>query len=562
MRKEYVFADINDIAVEKENLSFQYDDKNWKITEYETGKYQGRMLTASETVFPEDVTLKLGLSGIYRIYIGLPRLRSENYLYVKTSDDLCFTGMRPTRHRPNTWGDEEFFEEVYWKTADLTDKNLIIGRPDSFFDSITAIAWIRCVPADEAELSQTVNNKCLHCHFDEDVLAEDRFNNDDDYLIKLQTLKNTNTDILSVEFAFSFDSLKNSNTAHLTRADKRYDDGICKFLPNKEKHYRDYVRFAHENGIEIYAANRMEIGNFILPYSRNAWNMNFVEQNPQFYLTNRNGVKTGICSYAFEEVGDYVINSFLLMLQYGFDGVSLILHRGMYIGFDAPVLERFNELYGDLNPCLLPLSDPRVHGVLCEFMNSFMYKLRKALDENSQKHIKINVITDYGTETAKHIGLDVEYWAKHGLVDSISQGDMEMYEDLENCMDDKNPDFIDLQKYNEELTKRAVIRRNYATNVSKVCEHIPEFLKLKELYGVEVYHVLPWVHTILPEAYEGVIKQMKKAGAEKFLCWNTNHLVWDLPEWYEVSHIGNERNRNIEQRTFHRVLSIDGCDTS
>ena len=57
-----------------------------------------------------------------------------------------------------------------------------------------------------------------------------------------------------------------------------------------------------------------------------------------------------------------------------------------------------------------------------------------------------------------------------------------------------------------------------------------------------------------------VVERMKLSGAENFLSWNTNHIVWNLPEWYAVSRIGNTVNEKIEYIKFHRVLEIDGCD--
>ena len=181
-----------------------------------------------------------------------------------------------------------------------------------------------------------------------------------------------------------------------------------------------------------------------------------------------------------------MISQFVNILKYGFDGITLIYHRGHFIGFDKPVIDRFAELYPGVNPRLLPFKDERLHGVWCEFMNEFMRKLREAVGAE----VKINVITDYSLETSKHLGLDVKYWAENGLIDSASQADMETFEDLEGCMDDKNPELIDLEKYKYQLSQKTVVKRKFGKNVEKVCQHIPEYKKLKTLYGIEVYHVL------------------------------------------------------------------------
>lgn len=562
MKTEYIFTNLDEIALCNENISNVFEENKWKAIDYEAGEHRGKMLVAPDSIYPKSITMQLGLSGIYRIYICMPKLRSENYLYVKLNNDICFTGFRPTRFSPVAWGSEEYFEEVYWKTADLTDTNIIIGKPYSSFKSVTAIAWIKCIPVDSSELIDNVSNKCLQCHFDKDELGEDTFECDEDYLIKFQSLKNTNTKFLSFEFSFDYDKIPYSNRTILLERYKKWEKENYDFISLKEKCYKAFVDFSHKMNIEIFAANRMQISDFILPYDLDGWNIKFVKENKKFHLVNRNGRKTKICSYAFSEVQDYVIERFVEMLRYGFDGITLILHRGVCIGFEEPVLKRFKELYGDLNPLLLPMNDNRLNGVWCEFMNKFMYKLRKSLNENSDRYIKINVITDYSLQTAKNIGFDLEYWSQNKLVDIVSQGDMEMYEDLTDCMDLSNPHYIDIKRYNNELRRRPIIKRNYATNIEKVCKHIPEFISLKEKYGTEVYNVIPWVHTIKSEEYDAVIEKMKRSGATNFLCFNTNHLVWDLPEWYNVSHINNNKKTNLSLRRFYRVLSIDGCDMS
>jgi len=551
METEFVFSNLGSLVNEKNNISKDFEDNKWRIMEYSTGKYKGEMLITTEAGLPEDISVDLNLEGIYQIYICVPRLRVTNYLNVKLSDDLCYTGLIASDRAPKNWMTEEYVEEIYWKTADLTGQKIVFSKADSIITSATGVAWVRCVPVDK--MPPAITNKCVQMHNDEDVAAQDMQKSDDDYLMKLYPLKNTNTEFLSFEFSFDYDGVADPGKAHLIGYDKRWDEGNYRYREKADTIYKKAVDFAHKNGFGIYAANRMSVANFVVPYTRFGWNSNFVENNPDFYIKTRIGETVRVCSYAYEEVQDYVINNFVNILKYGFDGITLIFHRGIEIAFEQPVIDRFRELYPGVDPCTLPFADERLHGVWCEFMNKFMTKLRTAVGKN----IKINTITSYGLETSKHIGLDVEYWAKNGLIDSASQADMEIFENLEGCMNDENPEFIDLEKYKKELTQRHVVTRKFGCNVEKICENIPEYRKLKELYGIETYHVLPWVGRKLPEEYPAVIEQMQKAGAEKFLSWNSNHLMRDLPEWHTVSWIGNEAE-DVTLRAFHRVLSLDG----
>ena len=561
--KEHIFTDIARICKEKERISDEYSENKWKIAEYRAGEYSGNMLICPETVFPPKLTLQINVKGVYRIYLCFPRLRSENYFYIKTSDEMCYTGVRAKKNIKYEWQSEENFEEVYWKTADLTGRDIIISKPDSMFDCIAGLAWIRLEEADSSEIFEQNNVKCVQMHFDEDMLAEDSLETEEDYFLKLYQLRNTNTDFLSFEISFDYDKIPDPKTPRLHRREERWDRGMFSFTgKTKERFYSNAVKFAHENGFEIYATNRSEVGNFSMPYTMYGWNFNFVKNHPELYIKNRDGSTIKACSYAYKEVWDYLIAIYLDVLKYGFDGLSLIFHRGIHIGFEQPVIDRFKEKYPDINPCLLPYSDKRLHDILCSFVNEFMEQLRASVDKNFDRHIKINVIMDYSLETSKNFGLDAAYWAKCGYIDSVSQADMEMYEDLEGCMSNENTEFIDLEKYSHIIKERAIIKRNFATNVVKVIKHIPEYVNLKEKYGVEVYNILPWVHTFEPYEYDDVVEKMRKAGAKKFFSWNTNHLVWDLPEWYVVSRIGNERNTDIIHRKIYRVLSLDGDDVS
>jgi len=558
-KKEYIFSDLFAYVEEKDNISEKFEENKWRKMEYKTAKCAGNMLITAQDVYPEKITLDLKLTGVYQIYICVPKMRSENYTYIKLTDDICYTGLRPSKYRPHHWCECEYLEEVFWKTADLSGQKLIIEKPEAWFLSVSGVAWIRCVPA---ELEEKIEKRCVLAHMDEDQFGEDVFQTKDDYLIRLNRAKDTNVEVCSVEVSFDYDRVSDNNELPMLHHDERWKNGDYHFETVKETIYPHYINFAHENQMKIYATNRMEVGNFTTPYSHPSWNKNFVMKHPQFYCRNRDNSIVNVCSYAYPEVQDYVIENLLQILAFGFDGLSLIFHRGMHIGFDKPVIDRFSELYPDINPYLLPLRDDRLAGVMCEFMSQFMEKLRKATNEKFDRHIDINVFTYYGVEMGKPFGIDVEDWAKKGLVDSVCQTDMEVFENLEGCMYDDNPDLIDLEKYQIQLGQRPIIDRECSEGIKKLFRYAEEFAEIQRKYGVTVYGCLPWEHTILPEEYEGYAKQLKSIGIEKIFCWNMNQRVWNLPEWYAISHIGSKWEDGIVLRKFHRVLSLDGSDMS
>ena len=567
MREEKLFTDLPQIVEDQEGITDKCENNKWRKISYRTGLYQGQMLVAAESILPDKVTFQINLQGWYHIYLCFINMRSSNYTYVKLSDDLCYTGIEAAhKGNPYVWCTTEYVEEVYWKSADLTNQKIIMDKPDSCDPAVSGLVWIRCVPLTEAEIEnycvKKENNRCMQVHFDEDSYAKDKFETEDDYLIKLYALKDSNAEFCSMEISFDYDRKENDHSIPLLDFEKRWMEGDYAFDKKQEAVLKRFIEFAHQNNIGFYASNRMEVGNFHVPYNRPNWNKNFVDENPQYYCRNRDNSVANVCSYAYEEVQEYVISNLCKMLQLGFDGVSLFYHRGMHIGFEEPVIHKFKELYPNIDPHVLPVTDSRLHDVWCQFMNDFHVKLRLRIDETMQRHIKINVITDYSLQSSKNFGLDVEYWVKNGLVDCVSQADMETYEDLSGCMSDENPQEIDMGKYHEQIVNRPIINRRWGTDVDKVCRHIPEYQKLSELYGVEVYHVLPWVRSVSYMEYDDIVEKMKKAGAKKFLSWNTNHQMWELPAWYIVSHIGNERDNSITLSKYHRVLELAGSDIS
>lgn len=560
--KEYMFSDLSLLAEPADNIAAKWENGSWKAVEYTTGKCSGCMLVAPEGTSPGAVELKIGLSGRYRIYVCIPRFRQDNYIYLKLSGDRTKSGIKAMdKNRPNhwLWADEEYLEEIYWKTADLTGQSIIIEKPDTIINTVSGIAWIRCVP--EMTTEKSVENKFVQYHMDEDCFAEDSFGCDDDYLIRLAMMKNTNADFVSYEVSFDYDMIKNPNSGHLWKMDERWDKGQYEAKEKLDMIYKRAVGFAHENGIKLYAANRMQQSGFYMPYTRYSWNKGFSCENSGYYLKTRNGTTVNILSYAFDEVQEYMIKNLTDVLKYGFDGLTLCYNRGVTIGFEQPVIDRFKTLYPDVDPFVLPMTDERLNGVMCGFMNDFMEKLRKAVDETTGRHIKINVVTDYSPKSSKHYGLDVEYWAKNGLVDSISQADIETFEVLDGCMDDNNPDIIDLEKYTKMLEERPVIRRVYGFDSEKILRCIPDYLRLGERYGVEIYNTMPNIRNCSStEEFYSMIETMKAHGVKKFLSWNASHLSFLLPEWYITSRSGNEIEEYMCERKYHRVLSLDGID--
>ena len=559
-----LFCDLAKIAVNRELISEKCEKGKWLSVDYETKLGAGKLLAASEEDYPAPVVLDLNLTGWYKLYIGLFNMRGDNVIYTKLSDDKEYGILRHTGLGcPKHWCKTEYMEEVYWRCADLTGQRLILAKPKLYIPTVSGLAWIRCEEMSEEEVARykaclEKPNKCVQMHYDVDAFFEDQSQEKTKHFAEISMLKNTSTDFVSVEYCLLYDNETDEPYFPMRRSELSLRTGKFK---DTDAILREYVKWGKENGIPLYATERMSMANFAAPYFFSNLRKRFVANHPQYYCRTRDGRTVNACSYAYEAVWDYVIANMLRMVEMGFDGISMIMHRGVHIAFEQPVLDRFAELYPEIDPRQLPITDRRLNGVWCEFITGFLRRLRAKLDAAFDKHIPVNAITAYSIEMARRVGLDLVTWAKEGLVDSISQGDMEIYEDLTDCMSDSDSSLIDLEKYSNRLKDCPVIRRS-SGHIEKTCEYIQEFLALEEAYGVKVYNILPWVECIPVGDYKVWVEKMQQLGAKRFLSYNTNHIACVLPEFHVVSSLGNDPGVEATLQKYYRVLSFGGSDIS
>lgn len=562
MKKEVIFSSLEDAVINKDDLSPLPSEDKWQTMQYTAGDVSGRMVIAGELCHPRDLTVKLGLRGWHKIFVCTVNMKSVNYFCMRLSSDEGFSGMRePSYGKKFMWTPCEYAQEFFWKCANLSDEELIISKPDSHFRNTCTVLWVRCVPmtADETlEYKKRRGAGNVMVHFDEDTNAEDSLDSDEGLLTRFVDLKRTDVNECALEISFDYDTPDHKDIPTLLANDMGWHAGDVAFQKKKAHAYKLRCDFLHENGILAYAANRMSVTEFTPPYTNGQWTYKkFVNEHPKYYCTLRDKSKIAVCSYAYPEVRDYVINTLLSFMKYGFDGLTLIFHRGLHIGFDEPVIDMFSKKYPGLDPFTLPVTDTRLNGIWCDFMTAFMTELRRKLYAKCGSDKRINVVVDYSPETSVHFGLDTEKWARLGLVDGVCQGIMEMYEDLDGVLNDKGR--IDLVKYKEKLKREPVLRRYHATDIEKIYEGAKKHLEICDRCGIDFYATLPWPHKVAPEAHAEYIEGLREIGVTKFLSWNTNHLLYDRPEAAAALSHSNATCEMTEVRQ-HRMTSLSGSN--
>ncbi len=268
MEKNSVFCDLQSL-MKPDALS----SSGWQAAEYETKEHKGNMLLARKGSHAGAVTLSLGLNGWHRINLCLLHIESKTVTYFKLDSDRCHYPIY-SRSSEKGWGSYEYVEEVFWKCADLTGQNLTVEHHNEFS---SALVWIRCEAMSEQEVAEYKNefcnkeNKRLHACIDPGIYDDHVFNSISDYGLMINAL--ADSDVL-----FASQDVSLQHTGYETEQEEKRQEEI----------YREMIGCAHDLGIALYAANRMNLANFCIPYNH-IKPIRFVGEHPEFNQVNRRG---------------------------------------------------------------------------------------------------------------------------------------------------------------------------------------------------------------------------------------------------------------------------------
>ena len=581
-KKEILFTDLEAAANEKDRVSRVRSVSTWEAIDYETEAYSGVMLVAPQDSHPEEITIDLGLHGWYKLYIGLINFGSM-YTYLKLDGDLAFSGIT-TRGDGNdgiVWATYETCNEVFWKNAELSGDKLHIMHPKTYAKELSAVLWIRCVEMTPEEI-ETHKKQLpekgphkLHAHIDTDFMNHDNLNAPQDALTILQHLDGTDVTMCTQECAMDYsgycDEAASEDYMGLRTADRARNQAFIDFFKFRKEAYRCMIDYCHKIGIRLHSAMRMQICSFLFPTTYPTFRMKFAEEHPEFSIKTREGRTVAVMSYAYPEVREYVIGILVDMYRNGFDGITLQWIRGNSFGFEQPVLDRIAEKYNGLDGRRLPMADERLHSVWCEFMNIFMRDLRAALDAEAaatgRAKCNIHSIGMFTPEQCKHMGLDVETWAKEGWVDGVTAAMYWVYEELDDCMAEEDPSLIDLEKYCEKIRKTFVLRRLHWMDVDLMCQGIRGYEAIAAKYDIETYYSLGWERQS-PEVYAKEAAAFYECGARGIHTWDTNGRVKYPPEWHVTSRLGHPEKCATAAEDYealsktYRVLRLNNNDIS
>ncbi len=549
MKKEIFITNIPAAAVEQDALANGLTKDKWRVMPYETSEIKGTLVCANTDCTPRALHITLNATGRYHVYLGTINLGGETTTGVRLSDEDGKTQFRAMGWC--CWSSVEWFEENYFATTDLTGQSLVISKPQKAGVQ-SALAWIRLVPAENEAVQE---NKCMAYHFDNDYYGEDEYQTPADYLGRMKTLAGGGMELMLHE-KFPVDDPARIDWAKASAREQPYRFSV----ENKSALDCELIACAHSMNSKIYASYRIQAGGFIFPLESlmETYNDKYFYDKKEWLCKTRDGRSFGVCSYAYPEVRKRIIE--MLINGVGeYDGLSLFFHRGTFVAFEQPIVDMVYERYG-VDARRLPVSDPRLNSVFCHFVTLFMRELRAELDKLSGERKEINVFVYHTATASKHYGFDVETWVNEGLIDSVSQGLMTFFEDLDGCMADDG--LIDLEKYKQANGERFMILRDISANEKLVLQGVEEFTRICG-DKVTFYATLAWENAE-PDFVTDLVDKIKAAGVTKFVSWNTNHKAKflhriNVEKFYATGSLELYEQRKVR---YLRTMSLDGNDFS
>ncbi len=489
---------------------------HWQVVPYETAEFSGRMLIAGPETEAPPVTVPLGVSGWHRIFLGLWSNWTEDLARVRLTGDSAFVKVNREAEQ-GSFADNYSLDERYWKSADLTGQDLVVGQQSAGLSQPAYVAYIRLEPLDDEEVASLVadredsSNRRLICMNDgfsdfgrfrptsrEEIWEYLEPFRDTDFQ-KMLWCPGAGGDVLTYPSAIG--SLTGSKTRDFPRVvDRNIAESMQILAGAGIDTVETVVEYGHSVGLEVHISQRMEAFQCCPPFE-DYFTGEFYLSHPQWRCVDIDGREIARMSYAFPEVRELLLRVFReLATRYDIDGVNPIFNRGApFLLYEAPLVEGFQSETG-LDARELAEDDERYLHYRARVMTGFMAELRQAMQEIGEARgrpleISAHVLND--AESNLFYGLDVQTWVEQGLIDNLIPYPW-------------RDDEIDVG-YFAQLTRNSAV------------QYYPE--------------IMP--RTMPPEEFRTRALENYSAGADGLCFWDTNGRHQRLKEWSMIRRLGH-----------------------
>lgn len=393
----------------------------WQKVPYETTTFSGNMLLANPGQQAPEIRVPLPVTGRYSVGIGLPENYADKLLLKLERHN--YTGR--LMHGDVALMDKNWIQEVWWQDLDLEEGDALLIKQDAAMRKRSGIAYIRLYPAPPPTAAEVPffttadgslgNNGAID--LDEMMTEELQFEPTHISAICHGTdicgLAEYKTKLPGHRYPFEYHRQEailgdEYYPWGLEQAQKYEDAGRCPL--------RDSVAAAHAIGRPLYAYHRMAQTRIYAPMRM--WSNPLYDEHPKWHCTDFDGVRISRMSVAFPEVRRFFLDHFRETIEYGADGVCLVLVRGWpLILFEQPVAEEFTRRTGKQMHDVAP-DDPDLLQVRTDFVTGFIREIRQTVDAAApDRKLKVVALPLATPEINRFFAMDCEVWAREGLVD-------------------------------------------------------------------------------------------------------------------------------------------------
>lgn len=450
-------------------LSDKLEKGAWKLISYETEEVCGTMVSALSFITAPELTLPLGVSGWYSIYVGYwnPYFAYDNgtTVKIKLSGDPAFCRIK--EQEICVTQTETAINEVFFKHADLTGQDFMIGKINGARAEKALVAYVKLVPlsaeqvaAIQKDRAGTDTKKLVATIDGISYFWSNEYKTREHILEQVEQYRNS--DVGKVLWAVNYGDITNypSDVAAFwaddhNRARLIEGSGTTPYILGQKVAYDTYLdmisskgiipqevvaKHVHEMGLKFDIMFRLGILGGIPPHRNES---GFVARHPQFRQLMRDGTPIEKASYAYPEVRSFMLSIIREATgKFDVDGINLCFVRGPhFVFYEKPVLDDFRREYGEDARKVDP-SDPRLHAIRARYMTEFVREARQILDEIGEergKHLELSVWAwpnkddVWCGKTPMAEGLDIHGWIKEGLLDSYFCQEGVDTEDLALC---------------------------------------------------------------------------------------------------------------------------------
>ena len=423
---------ISDLAALIDSKYLDEKDTNlWKAIPYQTENFSGVMLGDGGGPEPIPLTIKPGIEGIYRVYLGIYSGYSSPCISIRLSRDAFFqtVDLSNTQCRDDVYERGAHIYEIPWKEADLTGQDIIlkgVKGADSSDILQSALAFIRLEPVT------SLSEKSQEKDFFPLMITNDGHG------IFSGPLHSCPEDLLK-----DFEKIPEESCMSILLwgngcADNcNYPTQVGNFYPNAGRSFRNawkhkwsmnmgqwkekgwnslqVVRdYAKMRKWEFHVYIRMEAFAAQFPFDQQE-HSNFFYAHPEYHCLDRKGQKIIRLSYAYPEVQEYMLSLIKEISEYEPDGICLCFIRGVPLVHYEPIMvEGFKDKYG-IDPRDIPEYDPRWIEYQGDIVTSFVKKVKNVLSPTQ----RLSAIVPGNEFDCKRWGLDIPAWLKSGIIDDL-----------------------------------------------------------------------------------------------------------------------------------------------